>query len=56
MRPNGKNPAASEWSRQANGYFRWKNEAGDFLDIDGNVVPANHPQFNELTHIIYEGL
>ncbi len=56
MRPNGKNPSASQWSRQSNGYFRWKNEAGDFLDIDGNVVPLNHPQFNELTHIMYEGL
>ena len=56
MRPNGKNPSASQWSRQSNGYFRWTNEAGEYLDVDGNVVPRNHPQYLELTHIRYEGL
>ncbi|HEX8108261.1 MAG TPA: DUF4157 domain-containing protein [Kofleriaceae bacterium] len=55
MRPNGENPSASQWSRQANGYFRWQDEAGNYLDIDGNVVPPSHPQFNERTHIMYEG-
>jgi RHS repeat-associated protein len=55
MRPNGANPAASQWSRQSNGYFRWTNESGQFLDVDGNVVPPNHPAFQELTHIPYEG-
>jgi hypothetical protein len=55
MRPNGENPSASQWSRQANGYFRWQDEAGNYLDIDGNVVPPSHPQFNGRTHIMYEG-
>jgi hypothetical protein len=55
MRPNGLNPSASQWSRQANGYFRWTNEAGQYLDIDGNVVPQGHAQFQQLTHIPYEG-
>jgi len=54
MRPTGKNPAASQWSRQANGYFRWQNANGDYLDIDGNVVPKGEG-FQELTHIMYEG-
>lgn len=56
MRPNGKNPANSQWSRQSNGYFRWKNQAGEFLDADGNVVPKAHPDFHGRTHIPYEGL
>jgi hypothetical protein len=55
MRPSGTNPSGSQWSRQANGYFRWLDEAGNFLDVDGNVVPPSHPLFQELTHIIYEG-
>jgi hypothetical protein len=55
-RPNGLNPSASQWSRQANGYFRWKNAAGEFLDIDGNVVSRSNLLFDELTHIMYEGL
>lgn len=55
MRPNGLSPAASQWSRQSNGYFRWQDEAGNFLDIDGRIVPLNHPLFQELTHIMYEG-
>jgi RHS repeat-associated protein len=55
-RPNGSNPSASQWSRQANGYFRWQNEAGEFLDIDGGVVSKLNPLFDELTHIMYEGL
>lgn len=55
MRPNGENPSASQWSRQANGYFRWQDETGNYLDIDGNVVLPSHPEFNERTHIMYEG-
>jgi hypothetical protein len=55
MRPNGKNPSASQWARQSNGYFRWKDAAGNFLDVDGNVVGPNHPRFQELSHISYEG-
>jgi hypothetical protein len=54
MRPNGENPANSQWSRQASGYFRWQNENGEFLDIDGNIVQPG-PGFNESTHIMYEG-
>ena len=56
MRPNGKNPTNSQWSRQANGYFRWTDESGNFLDVNGNVVPRTDPLFNEKTHIIYEGI
>ncbi|MBU8898062.1 hypothetical protein KRR26_20815 [Corallococcus sp. M34] len=56
MRPNGKNPSASQWSRQSNGYFRWKDAADNFLDVDGAVVSPEHPGFQELTHIPYEGL
>jgi hypothetical protein len=55
MRPSGTNPANSQWSRQASGYFRWQDAAGNFLDASGNAVPTSHPQFQELTHIIYEG-
>jgi hypothetical protein len=55
MRPNGKNPSASQWARQSNGYFRWKDAAGNFLDVDGNVVRPDHPRFQELTHVLYEG-
>jgi hypothetical protein len=55
MRPTGANPAASQWSRQANGYFRWKDANGNWLDIDGNVVPESSKNFLELTHIMYEG-
>jgi hypothetical protein len=60
MRPSGKNPANSKWSRQANGYFRWQPADSNpsnptFLDIDGNVVPQTAPDFAERTHIMYEG-
>jgi hypothetical protein len=60
MRPSGTNPANSQWSRQANGYFRWQPghstpERPVYLDIDGNEIPPTHPLFNELTHIMYEG-
>jgi len=54
-RPNGLSPSGSQWSRQANGYFRWQNAAGDYLDIDGNAVSRSNTQFDELTHIMYEG-
>ncbi len=56
MRSNKKNPSQSQWGRQSNGYFRWQNERGDFLDIDGNIVSSSDPLFNEKTHIIYDGL
>lgn len=56
MRPNGKNSTQSDWSRQSNGYFRWQNENGEFLDIDGNIVPKSDPDFQWKTHIPYEGI
>jgi hypothetical protein len=56
MRPNGMNPSANQWARQSNGYFRWQDAKGNYLDIDGKVVPPSHPGFQELTHIPYEGL
>jgi hypothetical protein len=55
MRPNGQNPGASQWSRQTNGYFRWRNAVGDYLDINGNAVSKSSSQYEELTHIMYEG-
>ncbi|WP_233595386.1 MULTISPECIES: hypothetical protein [Corallococcus] len=55
MRPNGKSPSSSQWGRQSNGYFRWKDAADNFLDVDGAVVSPAHPMFQELTHIPYEG-
>jgi hypothetical protein len=55
MRPNGSNPAASKWGRQANGYFRWTDEAGNYLDVDGNVVSYGDLLYEERTHIMYEG-
>lgn len=55
MRPTGRNPSSNKWSRQANGYFRWKDADGNYLDVNGNVVPHGSSEFNELTHIIYEG-
>jgi RHS repeat-associated protein len=55
MRPNGENPGASQWSRQANGYFRWKDANGNYLDIDGNVLRQGVEGFEEASHIMYEG-
>ncbi len=37
------------------GYFRRMNEAGQFLDISGNVVDELDSMFNVLTHIIPGG-
>ncbi|ADO73850.1 uncharacterized protein STAUR_6093 [Stigmatella aurantiaca DW4/3-1] len=56
MWKNGLNATANKWARQANGYFRWQNAAGQHLDIDGNVIDITDPRFQELTHIPYEGL
>jgi hypothetical protein len=59
MRSTGRNPGKNKWSRQANGYFRWQNEKGEFLDIGGNVVPLpptiTEDEFMERAHIMYEG-
>jgi RHS repeat-associated protein len=55
MRSNRQNPVASQWSRQANGYFRWKDANGNFLDIDGNVLRQGEEGFEEASHIMYEG-
>jgi hypothetical protein len=57
MAPNGLSPMASgtQHSRQSNGYFRWVNEANEYLDIDGRVVPRAAAGFEERTHIMYEG-
>jgi RHS repeat-associated protein len=54
MRPTGRNPAANQWSRQTNGYFRWNDAAGNALDVDGNIVPPG-PEAQERSHIVYEG-
>lgn len=55
IRPNKENPSNSQWSRDSNGYFRWQNEKGDFLDVNGKVVSPGDKNFQEKTHIIYEG-
>ena len=34
------------------GYWRWVNKAGKFLDEWGNVVDESDPLFNQKTHII----
>jgi Domain of unknown function (DUF4157) len=54
MRSTGLDPSNNKWSRQASGYFRWKDAGDNYLDINGNVV-AEGPEFHVLTHIIYEG-
>ena len=62
MRPQ-KDKTKVDWVRQEQGYFRWKNEKGEYLDADGKVVPEpskgaskeEKDLFNEKTHIIYEG-
>ncbi|MCB9286263.1 MAG: DUF4157 domain-containing protein [Lewinellaceae bacterium] len=58
MRGTGDPPssAKNKYGRQSNGYFRWNNENGDFLDIDGNIIPRSDPDFQWKTHIPYEGL
>jgi hypothetical protein len=55
MRPTGESPSGNKWSRQANGYFRWQDANGNFLDIDGNIIPPSQPDFQDVTHIMYEG-
>ena len=57
MRPKGNNPMGGDikHSRQNNGYFRMKNKDGEYLDKNGKVVPDTDPQFQEKTHIMYEG-
>jgi hypothetical protein len=36
------------------GYYRFQNAAGQDLDINGNVVPRTHPNFNKKVHIEYQ--
>ena len=38
-----------------NGYFRRRNANGDYLDVNGNVIPKTDPNFQWKTHIPYEG-
>lgn len=45
-----------KYQRERNGYFRWQDENGRFLDIDGNVIPNTDPDFQAKTHIAYEGI
>jgi hypothetical protein len=37
------------------GYFRRNDAAGNFLDVDGNVVDPTDPLFHVKTHIIPSG-
>ena len=55
-RPSGNNPSQDRWARQSNGYLRWQDADGNYLDIDGNVVPTTDPDFQWKTHIPYEGI
>jgi hypothetical protein len=55
----GENATNSQWSRMENGYFRWRDENGNYLDIDGNIVDESvvgKDIFNFKTHIPYEGI
>ena len=45
-----------KWLCEKNGYFRWKNELGEFLDELGNVVLTADSDFMWKTHIPYNGL
>ena len=45
----------NQYARQSHGYIRWQNANGDYLDIDGNVVPRSDTNFDWKTHIPYEG-
>jgi hypothetical protein len=56
QRPSGDNAMNSQWSRMENGYFRWMNEKGEFLDVDGKVVSRSDPDYQWKTHIPYEGV
>lgn len=59
MRPNGSTPGGSQFSRQADGYFRWKDADGNLLDVDGNIVDKaslGRDEYEWLTHIPYEGV
>ncbi len=55
MRPTGKNASNEKWARKENGYFRWKNANDEFLDVNGKVVSDKAADFQERTHIGYEG-
>jgi RHS repeat-associated protein len=55
QRPSGQNATNSQWARMDNGYFRWLDEYGNYMDVDGNAIKKTDPQFNEKTHIRYEG-
>ncbi|MFN9371784.1 MAG: DUF4157 domain-containing protein [Planctomycetaceae bacterium] len=55
MRPKGENASKLQWSRQEVGYFRWCNEAGEFMDIAGNVIKKSDPEYEFKTHIAYTG-
>jgi hypothetical protein len=41
--------------RMENGYFRWRNEKGEYLDAKGTLVPNTDVDFQFKTHILYEG-
>jgi RHS repeat-associated protein len=64
MRPSGENASNSKWAREENGYFRWSNEKGERLDVDGNMIPQPakgaskqaKDDFEIKTHIPYEGV
>lgn len=56
QRPSGLNASKSQWSRMENGYFRWLDENGNFLDIDGKMIPKTDLDFPVKTHIPYEGI
>jgi len=60
QRPTRENASNAQWARMAQGYFRWQNELGEHLDINGKVVPhalllADKDAYMWQTHIPYEG-
>ncbi|MCA8989881.1 MAG: hypothetical protein KDA78_19705 [Planctomycetaceae bacterium] len=40
---------------QRTGYFRRNDSLGNFLDVDGNIIPDDHELFNQISHIPYSG-
>jgi len=54
-RPTGESSNNAQWARQVNGKFEWRNASGQRLDVDGNVVDTDDPEFARKVHIDYEG-
>jgi len=45
-----------KWERMKNGYWRRQDADANYLDVNGNVVPVDDPDFLFKTHIPYTGI